>query len=127
MKRVFLFLCAAVAVPAAVNAQMADAEIARAVAAAPARAQADATVISFGDDGSVVVLRQGSNGILCWDESSDGGFSSTCTSEENPRARSRTTRAIIPGGLPTRSRPCSTLPSRTAPAKCRGSVRSMNI
>ena len=86
MKRVFLFLCAAVAVPAAVNAQMADAEIARAVAAAPARAQADATVISFGDDGSVVVLRHGSNGILCWDESSDQGFSATCTSEQN-RAR----------------------------------------
>ena len=34
----------------------------------------------------VVVLRQGSNGILCWDESSDEAFSSTCTSEEN-RAR----------------------------------------
>ena len=86
MKRVFLFLCAAVAVPAAVNAQMADAEIARAVAAAPARVQSDATVISFRDDGSVVVLRQGSNGILCWDESSDEGFSTTCTSDEN-RAR----------------------------------------
>ena len=83
MKRAFLFVCAAFAVPAAVDAQSADAEIARAVAAAPARSQADATVISWDGMGSVVVLRQGSNGILCWDDSSADGYSATCTSEAN--------------------------------------------
>jgi hypothetical protein len=86
MKRAFALACLVVALPAAVEAQSADAEIARAVAAAPARSQADATVISLDDDGSVVVLRQGSNGILCWDETSSEGFSATCTSEGN-RAR----------------------------------------
>lgn len=72
-----------VAVPSAVQAQSAEEEIARAVAAAPARAQADATVISFGDDGSVTVLRQGTNGLMCWDESTMDRFSATCTSEAN--------------------------------------------
>ena len=86
MKRISLFLCAAIALPAGANAQMADAEIARAVAAAPARLQADATVITFADDGSIEVLRQGSNGVMCWDESSADRFSAHCTSEEN-RAR----------------------------------------
>jgi hypothetical protein len=86
MQRAFVFILTALSVPAAVNAQSADAEIARALAPAPARAQADATVISLDADGQVTVLRQGSNGIMCWDASSAEGFSATCTSEAN-RAR----------------------------------------
>ncbi len=93
MKRIFLFVCAAWAVPATLNAQSADEEISRAVSAAPARAQADATVISFEADGSIEVLRQGSNGLMCWDDTSEEGFSATCTSEEN-RARAEQNHAF---------------------------------
>ena len=52
----------------------------------PPRAQADATVISFDEGGSVSVMRQGSNGLMCWDDSTMERFSATCTSEAN-RAR----------------------------------------
>ena len=85
MKRACALACLVVALPVAVEAQSVEEEIARAVAAAPPRAQADATVVSW-DGSSLVVLRQGSNGILCWDDTSPEGFSATCTSEAN-RAR----------------------------------------
>lgn len=87
MKRAALIALATVALPAAVQAQAGtDAQIARAVAPAPARSQANATVISFANDGSITVVRQGSNGLMCWDESTSEAFSATCTSEAN-RAR----------------------------------------
>ncbi len=97
-----LTACAALILPLAASAQSSDRsvdeEIARAVQAAPERFRADATVITFAEDGSSVVLREGTNGLLCWDSSGEPGqqgrFSAQCTSEEN-RARVEQNHRIV--------------------------------
>lgn len=94
MKRLTLALCASLILPTAVSAQSSSAsdaeEIERALMAAPERMRADASVIGFDDDGSIVELREGSNGLMCWDSSGEPGrqgrFLAQCTSERN-RAR----------------------------------------
>lgn len=67
-----------------------DEQIERALMAAPERMRDGATVIGFEEEGSSVVLREGSNGLMCWDSSNEPGqqgrFSAQCTSENN-RAR----------------------------------------
>lgn len=70
-------------------AQSADEEVAHAVLAAPAAMAADAMVVRFATDGSHAVLREGSNGLVCYDRSDEPGrnFAVQCTSVENlPRA-----------------------------------------
>ncbi len=59
--------------------------ITKALLAAPPAMQADAMVISLAADGSHTVLREGSNGLMCWDRSDEPGrsFSVQCTSEGN--------------------------------------------
>jgi hypothetical protein len=42
------------------------------VLAAPANARADATVVKWGTDGKRVVVRQGKNGLACWDQAAWG-------------------------------------------------------
>jgi hypothetical protein len=80
-------LLAAAPLPVEALAQSADAEIQRAVLAAPARQRADATVLSLRPDGSIAVLRQGSNGLICWDNTVRAGYDnpidSQCTTEAN--------------------------------------------
>jgi hypothetical protein len=100
MKRATLIILAAVALPATVQAQAGgqDAMIARAVAPAPARLQADASVVSFANDGTITVVRQGSNGLMCWDESTSEAFSATCTSEENKARASQNWQINHSGG-----------------------------
>jgi len=90
MKRILLVLAAAAVYPTVLNGQAPADEIERAVLAAPARQRADATVLDLRPDGTVTVLRQGSNGLICWDNTGRPGvelpIDSQCTTEGN-RAR----------------------------------------
>ena len=87
MKRTLFFALAASALPCALNAQTPDPAIERAVLAAPARMRAAATVIRLQPDGTIAVLRQGANGLMCWDNAGRHGYSSPvdveCTTEAN--------------------------------------------
>ena len=60
-------------------------EVARAVLAAPRVMQGDAMVIRLAADGGHDVLREGTNGLMCWDRSDEPGrsFAVQCTSEAN--------------------------------------------
>ena len=83
-------LLVVLATPIMSPAQNSDAEIAKAVLAAPAALQANAMVIRLAADGTHTVLREGSNGLICWDRSDEPNrsFSVQCTSEENlPRVK----------------------------------------
>lgn len=86
MKRIVLAVAAVLVGFSAANAQTADNAIARAVLAAPARAQADAMVVTWDADGNREVLREGTNGWVCWDRSGQNGqraFAVQCTNEGN--------------------------------------------
>ena len=67
------------------SGQTAEDEIAKATLAAPAALRANAAVIRLDADGAETVLREGSNGLMCWDRSDEPNreFSVQCTSEEN--------------------------------------------
>ena len=83
-------LLVVLATPIMSPAQNSDAEIAKAVLAAPAALQANAMVIRLAADGTHTVLREGSNGLICWDRSDEPNrsFSVQCTNEENlPRVK----------------------------------------
>ncbi len=84
MKRIVFTLCA-LTLAATVGAQSTDDQIATATMAAPPAMQADAMVIRLAADGSHTVLREGSNGLVCWDRSDEPNrsFSVQCTSVEN--------------------------------------------
>ena len=84
MKRIVFTLCA-LALAATAGAQSTDDQIATATMAAPPAMQADAMVIRLAADGSHSVLREGSNGLVCWDRSDEPNrsFSVQCTSFEN--------------------------------------------
>lgn len=75
-----------------------DEQIERALMAAPERMRDGAAVIGFDESGSSVVLREGSNGLMCWDSSDEPGqqgrFSAQCTSENN-RARVEQNHRIV--------------------------------
>ncbi len=81
---------ALLAAPPAAPGQTAAEEIARATLAAPAALREGATVLRLAADGAETVLREGSNGLICWDRSDEPNreFSVQCTSEENlPRVK----------------------------------------
>lgn len=90
MKRIFFVLAAAALWPTFAQAQSNDAEIQRALLAAPDRLRADATVLQLRADGTTAVIRPGSNGLICWDNTGraghDDAIDSQCTNEAN-RAR----------------------------------------
>ncbi|MBM63721.1 MAG: hypothetical protein CL484_12315 [Acidobacteria bacterium] len=71
--------------PASGAAQNTTDAIAKALLAAPAALQAEAMVIRLAANGTHTVLREGSNGLVCWDRSDEPSrsFSVQCTSEEN--------------------------------------------
>ena len=75
--------CLAMAMPAA--AQTDQELIDKVVLAAPANARADATVVKWGPDGKRIVVRQGKNGLACWDQAAWGHsrqpFNVHCTAE----------------------------------------------
>lgn len=87
MKRLMLVGVAAVCVLAQpVYAQTDQEIIDRAVLAAPANARAAAMVVKWAADGTRVVLRPGTNGVVCWDQAAWPGqrpFSVHCTSAAN--------------------------------------------
>lgn len=80
-----------------------DEQVERALMAAPERMRDGAMVIGFDEDGSSVVLREGSNGLMCWDSSDEPGqqgrFSAQCTSENN-RARVEQNHRVVNSGTP---------------------------
>ena len=75
------------AVSASLQAQSVEEEIARAVMAAPPALTAEAGVVRLADDGSHEVLRESSNGLVCYDRSNEPGrdFSTQCTNVGNLR------------------------------------------
>lgn len=90
MKRFVLVSCALVVVSTMAQAQSAEVEISRAVLAAPRAMEADAMVVRLADDGSHEVLREGTNGLVCYDRSNEPSrsFAVQCTSVENlPRVK----------------------------------------
>jgi hypothetical protein len=86
MKRVILLMFAACLTGSRVHAQTDQEIIDRAVLAAPMNARNAAMVVKWNADGTRVVLRPGTNGVVCWDQSIWPGqrpFSSHCTTEGN--------------------------------------------
>jgi hypothetical protein len=77
---------AACLVAPAAYAQTDQEIIDRAVLAAPANARAAAMVVKWSADGKRMVLREGTNGVVCWDQSAwphQRPFSAHCTSVAN--------------------------------------------
>ncbi len=97
MKRTLFVLLAAAALPSVAAAQSPAEEIARAVLAAPANMRAEATVLKLQPDGQTTVLRQVSNGLICWDNRGRAGYDNAidvqCTTEAN-RARLEQNHAV---------------------------------
>ncbi len=87
MKRLSLIGMLAVCAAASTASAQTDQEIIdRAVAAAPRNAQAAAMVVKWNADGTRVVVRPGTNGMVCWDQSAwphQQPFSAHCTSAAN--------------------------------------------
>lgn len=85
MYRFVLVALGVVCVSGVAFAQSVDDEVARAVLAAPRAMADDAMVVRLADDGSHEVLRDGSNGLVCYDRSGEPGrsFAVQCTSVEN--------------------------------------------
>ncbi|MGE0812372.1 MAG: hypothetical protein AB7O28_24795 [Vicinamibacterales bacterium] len=84
MTRHILIALGALAVASSAFAQ--SAEIEKALLAAPRPAREGATVVKWKDDGTYDTLRQGTNRIVCYDQSgmpSEQPFSVQCTSIEN--------------------------------------------
>ncbi len=76
----------ALAAPATVEAQSNEDVIARALAAAPGRAAADATVVRWNPDHTWTVIKEGTNRLACFDRSGEPGrrpFAVQCTSVAN--------------------------------------------
>lgn len=86
MKRALLAVVALLSVSPNVSAQSTAETISRALAAAPARAREDATVIEWNADHTYETLQEGSNRWVCYDRSGDPGrrpFAVQCTSVAN--------------------------------------------
>jgi hypothetical protein len=97
MKRIVLVL-GVVAIPAGANAQTAAETIEHALAAAPARSREGAAVIKWRADYTHETLKEGTNGLVCYDRSDEPRrqpFAVQCTSMGNlPRvAQNRRFRA----------------------------------
>lgn len=73
-------------IPIATEAQSAAQTVERALAGAPARAREDATVVAFKADHTWDVLKEGSNGWVCYDRSNEGrrpAYAVQCTNIGN--------------------------------------------
>ena len=100
MQRLVIATCVLMAASTLVQAQSAEDEIARAVLAAPRAMAADATVVRMAPDGSHEVLREGANGLVCYDRSNEPGrsFAVQCTDEGNLERAKQTHRLRMSGG-----------------------------
>ena len=99
MKRIVLIAVGVLALAPAAFAQTPEEHIARALAAAPANMKADATVVAWKADFTYDTIKQGTNKLVCYDQSGEPGeqpFSAQCTSLANlPRvAQNRKFEAI---------------------------------
>ena len=91
MKLLLFLLFTAVLLPSALCAQSSAADAAagveRTLLAAPAALRAEATILELRSDGSTVVLRGGSNSVICWDNEGRPGqvapLDVECTAEAN--------------------------------------------
>lgn len=87
MKRLLILAALAlVSLPLGLSAQTDAERIARAVLGAPTRMQDDVMVVKWNADHSHTVIREGSNGMVCYDRSGEDGhpaFSVQCTSVAN--------------------------------------------
>lgn len=98
MHRILVAALGLVLLPFSIEAQSAQQTIERALAAAPARARDDATVIRWNADHTYETLKEGSNNIVCYDRSTEArraAFDIQCTNPGNlPRvAQNRKFRA----------------------------------
>lgn len=85
MKRFMLF-AVLLAAGGGMEAQSDQELIDKILLAAPQRIRADAAVVGWNADGSRVTLREGTNGVVCWDQSDEPrkrAFASRCSSEGN--------------------------------------------
>ncbi len=85
MTRILLAATAALALAPAAFAQS-NPEVDKALLAAPANAREAATVIKWKDDGTYETLKQGTNTLVCYDQSgqpTEQPFSVQCTSKGN--------------------------------------------
>ena len=100
MKRLIIVACVLAAAFASVQAQSAQDEIDRAVLAAPRALANDAMVVRIAADGSHQVLREGTNGLVCYDRSDEPGrtFAVQCTDEGNLERAKQTHRLRVSGG-----------------------------
>ena len=73
MKQITVVPFLILAFSASFQAQSVEEEIARAVMAAPPALMADAGVVRLADDGTHEVLRESSNGLVCYDRSNKPG------------------------------------------------------
>jgi hypothetical protein len=99
MKRIVLIAVGVLALAPAAFAQTPEEHITRALAAAPANMKADATVVAWKADFTYDTIKQGTNKLVCYDQSGEPGeqpFSAQCTSLANlPRvAQNRKFEAI---------------------------------
>tara|TARA_B100000029_G_C17124188_1_gene796339 strand:+ start:91 stop:645 length:555 start_codon:yes stop_codon:yes gene_type:complete len=102
MRRTTLLLSALVVGLTPLTAQAQRAEIEKALLAAPPTMRENAMVIKMAADGSHTVLREGSNGLMCWDRSDEPNrtFSVQCSSEENLERVKQNRAFNMSGGTP---------------------------
>ena len=102
MRRTTLILSALVLGLPPLTALAQSVEIEKALLAAPPTMRENAMVIKMAADGSHTVLREGSNGLMCWDRSDEPNrtFSVQCTSEENLERVQQNRAFNMSGGTP---------------------------
>jgi hypothetical protein len=88
LRLTFLLVVFSALAPFGLRAQSGEgAAFERAVLAAPASMRDGATVLDFGQDGMITAIREGTNGLICWDNQgrsgSMGPVDVQCTSEGN--------------------------------------------
>ena len=87
MKRLLLLTFSTTLVPCVLSAQPAQADLDLALLAAPEPLRAEATILELRPDGSTVVLREGRNGLICWNNDGRPGqmapLDVQCTAEAN--------------------------------------------
>ena len=101
MKSAATLLLGILLLPGVALAQDHAAEVDRALAAAPGRARADATVVHWNADYTYETLKQGTNRLVCYDRSSDerrAAFDVQCTSIANLDRVAQSRRFRVEGG-----------------------------
>ena len=101
MKRIALLVLGVAAFSSSAYAQGNQATIDRALMAAPTRAQEGAGVVGWNSGGNRVVLKESTNGMVCYDRSDNPGtrpFAVQCTDQGNLDRVEQTLKAYADGG-----------------------------